>query len=138
VKERLLDILACPHDQHWPLVLFTFEKRELKNSKVPKKNEKTGVVCSFYCARKKTMLGEEKSSQAGEEQPNYEIDCQECFSEEITAGILKCPKCEQYYPIISEIAVMVAPELRKAEVEKEFTEKWAEKIKKALEAQKDG
>jgi len=139
VKQRLLDILACPKDNAWPLKLFIFETHKLENKNIPKADEKTGVVCSFYCCRKGVLLVEEKGGDRiplkEKNGPLYEQDCQECFAEEISAGVIKCPECGQMYPIIDEIPIMLDPELRKEELEREFTEKWAEKIKEVFEGQ---
>jgi len=138
LKQRLLDILVCPYDKNWPLMLHTFEERDIENAKLPSKDENTNVVCRFYCAKKKIKLVEEKPDGnqvllGNIKQINYEKDCRECLSHEVTAGVIECLKCKNYYPIIDEIPMMLKTELRNEDIERDFTEKWAEKIKEMLQ-----
>jgi len=48
--------------------------------------------------------------------------------EEIVEGLLVCPKCNRYYPIIDEIPHMLPDELREKEEDLGFLEKWKDKI----------
>jgi len=48
--------------------------------------------------------------------------------EEITSGVITCPKCQRFYPIIDEIPHMLPDELREREEDIQFLEKWKEKI----------
>ncbi|MHA1126601.1 MAG: Trm112 family protein [Candidatus Heimdallarchaeota archaeon] len=137
MKLRLLDLLACPIDKHWPLELYIFEERKNEKIELPEKDEISKLVCSFYCAKHKVKLVKEvpgKKSTITKEAKNidYETECHECLKIEVVAGMIKCPKCNSYYPIIDEIAMMLKEELRNQDIEREFTEKWSEKIKALL------
>ncbi len=138
MKQRLLDILVCPYDKKWPVKLHIFEEREIENTKLPSKDENTNVICRFYCAKKKIKLVEERPDgnhiiTENIKQINYENDCRDCLSHEIIAGIIVCPECKNYYPIIDEIPMMLKVELRNEDVERNFTDKWADKIKEMLQ-----
>jgi uncharacterized protein YbaR (Trm112 family) len=44
--------------------------------------------------------------------------------EEINAGIITCPKCNRWYPIIDEIPHMLPDDLREESEDLSFLEKW--------------
>lgn len=132
MKLRLLDILVCPRDKHWPLELYPFQEKDIEEPKVPQRNKDSSLVCRFFCAKNKVKLDEDSEQRKN---ITYEKDCMNCFSKEIAEGMLKCTKCNSMYPIIEEIALMVTEELRNADIEKEFTEKWAEKIKELFSSE---
>ncbi|MDW0155311.1 MAG: Trm112 family protein [Nitrososphaeraceae archaeon] len=46
----------------------------------------------------------------------------------IKEGVLFCPQCSRFYPIIEEIPVMLPDELRDKEKDIQFLQKWHEKI----------
>ena len=75
IKKKLMDILACPIDKHYPLELHVFEE-----------------------------------------------------SEEITEGVIICPKCSRWYPIREEIPEMLPDELREEKDELPFMKKWKQKF----------
>jgi len=134
LKIRLLDILACPEDKTWPLILHEFEYREIEDAKYPQKDEMTDLVCRYYCGKhQKVLLDEKKKIKTKDaEKISYEKDCKECLSKEIIDGIIECTHCHNYYPIIDEIPMMLKAELRNEDIEREFTTKWSEKIKEFL------
>jgi uncharacterized protein YbaR (Trm112 family) len=114
--------------------LFIFEKKTFQEVVLPKASENTKVVCQYYCGEKDLKLIDviEKQSKVitkNIEKISYDSDCLNCFKTEIVAGILECPKCKTIYPINEDIPIMTKPELRNEEIEKQFTEKWSEKIK---------
>jgi uncharacterized protein YbaR (Trm112 family) len=80
MRRKLLDILACPIDKHYPLELIEL-------------NSKDDII----------------------------ID-----------GVLRCSKCNRYYPIIDEIPIMLPDELRKKEEDLSFLEKWKDKLPAAI------
>jgi len=47
---------------------------------------------------------------------------------EINSGIITCPKCGRFYPIIDEIPHMLPDELREHDEDVQFLSKWKEKI----------
>jgi uncharacterized protein YbaR (Trm112 family) len=46
----------------------------------------------------------------------------------ILEGVLICPQCGRYYPVIDEIPVMLPDELRSRKEDLGFLERWASKI----------
>lgn len=46
----------------------------------------------------------------------------------ISEGILFCDKCYRFFPIITEIPVMLPDELRERKTDVEFLQKWRDKI----------
>jgi uncharacterized protein YbaR (Trm112 family) len=131
-----LDILACPIDKAWPLQVHIFDTTTNDKVTMPAAEPTTGVICKYYCARKKVkLIDEEQSSNdkivitKGSESIDYNTDCKLCLEEEITAGMIQCPKCNNFFPIIEDIPMMLKPELRNEDIEREFTNKWADKLK---------
>ncbi|MCW4052882.1 MAG: Trm112 family protein [Candidatus Bathyarchaeota archaeon] len=53
-------------------------------------------------------------------------------NEEISQGIIICPKCLRWYPIRDEIPEMLPDELRKERDELPFLERWRNKIPKEV------
>ena len=48
--------------------------------------------------------------------------------DEIVSGMLICPQCGRFYPIIEEIPHMLPDELRERTEDIEFLKKWREKV----------
>jgi uncharacterized protein YbaR (Trm112 family) len=48
--------------------------------------------------------------------------------DEITSGIITCPKCDRWYPIIDEIPHMLPDDLREQDEDLPFLQKWKDKI----------
>ena len=134
MKLRLLDVLVCPDNKEWPLKVHIFEEREIEEPFLPKEDKNTKVVCTLYCPKKQIKLTKDSDNEEvivtkDASKIKYETDCKECLSSEIVAGLIVCPDCKAVYPIIDEIPMMLKKELRNEDIEKQFTEKWAEKIK---------
>jgi len=137
VKERILDVLVCPYDKTWPLKIHIFEEKKLEGLNFPKPDERSGVICKFYCPKKGIKLVEKNDKDELElleeaKTIDYEKDCKKCLSKEVIAGMIECPECHSFYPIIGEIALMLKSEFRNEDIEKQFTEQWADEIKKIL------
>jgi uncharacterized protein YbaR (Trm112 family) len=49
-------------------------------------------------------------------------------ADEILSGIITCPKCNRWYPIIDEIPHMLPDDLREEKEDTAFLRKWREKI----------
>ena len=79
MKRKLMDILACPIDKHYPLELHVFEEHE-----------------------------------------------------EISEGLIICPKCLRWYPIRDEIPELLPDELRKEKDELPFLKKWKNQVPKEI------
>lgn len=116
MKYRLMDLLACPMCKAFPLRLIVFSrttyKREFRGRK---------PVCELYCSFLDREIG--RLREEGREPP-----CEECFVYEVVDGILICPKCGRWYPIINEIPRMLPDEYRKAREDIEFLKKYREHI----------
>jgi uncharacterized protein YbaR (Trm112 family) len=133
----MMDMLICLEDKKTRLVLHSFQEHIHDEVTLPKAEDSTKVVCLEYCGNKELILTDTSKKEISVINENiskidYESDCHECFKREIVAGILVCPKCNTYYPIIDDILIIKKPELRVEEDEKAFTEKWADNIKEAL------
>ena len=76
MQRKLMDILACPIDKHFPLELL-----ELSVS-----------------------------------------------GDTVVEGVLTCPECGRYYPIIEEIPVMLPDNLRSMKEDQGFLQKWSSKL----------
>ena len=50
----------------------------------------------------------------------------------ISEGILSCPKCNRFYPIIEDIPIMLPDELRDKRQEMDFLTKFKDKIPKEI------
>jgi uncharacterized protein YbaR (Trm112 family) len=48
--------------------------------------------------------------------------------EEIVEGIIVCPKCNRFYPIIDEIPHMLPDNLRSKEEDLKFLKRWIQKV----------
>ena len=46
----------------------------------------------------------------------------------VSEGVLFCPKCSRFYPIIEEIPIMLPDELRDKKLEIEFLKKYKEEL----------
>jgi len=115
MKYRLMDIIACPYDKHFPLKLtiFTINKYEKRDVKLRRK-----PACEIICQYKGKKVDEL------EEIPQ----CEECFKYEIEYGVLYCEKCMRWYPIIDEIPILLPDEYRKKEEDIKFLKRFKDKI----------
>jgi len=117
LKYRLLNFLACPYckDKGFPLKLLVFEEKvyEERRPEVEKK-----PLCDLYCGLKRKFVKEL------EEEP----PCEQCLKIEVVAGILHCPSCGRWYPIIDEIPRMLPDKYRKAREDLDFLERYRDKI----------
>lgn len=105
-----MDILACPMCRSFPLRLTVLEREQ---------RYKVGetIRCELYCSFHEGMVAELPETR-----------CWECYSWEILSGILTCQSCGRWYPIIDEIPIMLPDEFRDRAREKEFLNKWVDKI----------
>ena len=121
MRYALLNLVACPMCKHFPLELYVFETREdVKTYNVSK------PFCDFYCGYLR------KNVRDLEEEP----PCEECLKKEIAAGVLYCPHCGRWYPIINGIPLMYPDDKRKhprvAKREKEFILKYKDMFPEKL------
>ena len=56
-------------------------------------------------------------------------------TDEITEGVIICPKCLRWYPIREEIPEMLTDELREENDELPFLRKWKQKFPKEILSQ---
>lgn len=110
-----MDLLACPYDKHFPLELTVFEVKKYEERSVRFKRK---PACELFCQYKGSWIKELK------EPP----DCEECIKYEVSEGILYCPECGRWYPIIEEIPILLPDELRNKKEDLEFMRKYRDKI----------
>lgn len=111
-----MDILACPMCKHFPLQLFVFDEKNVDRSTDEKK-----PLCELYCAYKNAYIKDIS-----------EPPCDDCYKKEIVEGLLYCPSCKRWYPIMDEIPRMLPDKLRKKEDDIKFLEKYKQKIPKEI------
>jgi uncharacterized protein YbaR (Trm112 family) len=111
LKYRLLDLLACPICKHFPLKHLAFKESLHEAPKEP-----PAKTCQEYCG----WLGRRVEEGRG--------DCRECFAHEVDEGLLTCPNCGRWYPIMEEIPHMLPDELRNREEDLAFLKKWSSKV----------
>ncbi|MCX8202837.1 MAG: Trm112 family protein [Nitrososphaeria archaeon] len=111
MKYRLMDILACPMCKHFPLRLDVFSDEERYSPKEARK-------CELFCGYHGGMV----------EELGREPDCAACWRREVTDGLLTCPKCGRWYPIVDEIPVMLPDALRDRRLEAEFVRRWLKRL----------
>ncbi len=123
MKYRLLDILACPECKGWPLKLLIFETKQYEYKILPEETP----YCRDYCGLHGRMIKEIDAEK---------LDCRSCVKTEIVSGMLICPKCGRWYPIMEEIPIMLPDEYRfrddERERERSFLERWREKVPKEI------
>lgn len=115
MKYRLMDLLACPYDKTFPLELYVlrenkYEERTVKFKKKP--------ACELYCAFKR-MKVEELSDDPG---------CDECIKYEVSEGVLRCPSCGRWFPIMDEIPILLPDEMRDKKEDLDFLQKYKERL----------
>lgn len=111
-----MDLLACPICKAFPLRLIVFSrntyKREFKGRK---------PVCELYCSFLNSNIKDLRDK-------NIEPPCEECFKYEVAEGILICPRCNRWYPIINEIPRMLPDEYRNKKEDLDFLNKYKDQI----------
>lgn len=96
MKYTTLDIIACPTCKYYPLNLKVFRETKVKTSTITRK-----PFCKIFCALHNKYVIE-----------LTHIDCEECLAHDIVWGILCCPKCKEYYPIVLGVPIMYPHYLR--------------------------
>ncbi|ARM75964.1 Trm112 family protein [Acidianus manzaensis] len=112
MKYRLMDLLACPICKHFPLELTVISSKKMERTTDEKK-----PLCELYCAYKQ---GNVKDIQ--------NPPCDECITYEIEEGVLYCPSCGRWYPIIDEIPRMLPDNLRNKDEDINFLKKNKDKL----------
>ena len=98
MRYSLMNLLACPMCRYFPLKLYVFKETiHIKNYAVDK------PFCDLYCARHDTFFDKNKQLKP---------DCDDCVKHDILSGIIICPKCKRWYPIIDGIPLMYPDEKR--------------------------
>lgn len=115
MKYRLLDLLACPICKTFPLPYYVFQENDYPSRKL----SEPIPYCREYCG-----LNVEYVAKL----PKAKLICPECIKKEVAEGLLKCPKCGRWYPIIDEIPHMLPDDLREEKDDSDFLRKWRAKI----------
>jgi uncharacterized protein YbaR (Trm112 family) len=108
VKQRLLDLLACPHCKHFPLTLKIIEQESIEV-----RRQIQEVLCTLYCGRFGGYVKDLTLSPA---------DCHTCMGIDVKVGVLGCGNCGRWFPIIDAIPHMLPDELRNEREDREFLE----------------
>jgi uncharacterized protein YbaR (Trm112 family) len=119
MKYRLMDLLACPYDKAFPLELHVLEVRKYPERTVTYKRK---PACELYCAFRGKRV-EELQGDPG---------CDECIKYEVAEGVLRCPQCGRWYPIMDEIPIMLPDEMRKKEEDLNFLTRYKDKLPKEV------
>ncbi len=112
MKYRLLNILACPICKHFPLELYVIERKRYERDvkvEIP--------ACDLYCGFKGKYVKELK-----------EHECIECLKYEVVTGVLYCPNCGRWYPIIDEIPRMLPDNYRSRSEDLNFLKKYRDEL----------
>lgn len=112
MKYRLMDLLACPICKHFPLQLIVISQKKVERSLNENK-----PLCEIYCAFKQINVKDLQNPP-----------CEECVTFEIENGVLYCPSCGRWYPIIDEIPRMLPDKLRKKEEDLNFLKRNKDKL----------
>ncbi len=115
MKYRLLDLLACPICKTFPLPYYVFQENDYPSRKL----SEPVPYCREYCG-----LNVEYVAKL----PKEKLICPECIKKEVAEGLLRCPKCGRWYPIIDEIPHMLPDDLREEKEDTDFLRKWNAKI----------
>ena len=79
------------------------------------------VKCEVYCSYHDDNVNNLSST-----------NCVDCYTYEITDGLLICNECGRWYPIIDDIPLMLPDSLRDRKRESIFLEKWKDKIPETI------
>lgn len=125
MKYRFMDLAACPMCKHFPLELYVIEEkvypeREPKIRELLQKFKPP--LCELYCYRLQQPVGKKIS------EVNGETPCAECLKVEVVTGVLYCPNCGRWYPIIDEIPRMLPDRLRKKNEDLRFLRRYADRL----------
>jgi uncharacterized protein YbaR (Trm112 family) len=108
-----LDILMCLYCKKFPLELYIIEE-EKQSINV---TDIETPLCKSYCGYLKENIVQGK-----------EYPCYECLRTGIKTAVLYCPDCKHWYPVRDGIIVMLVDSKRKLEKDREFLEKYKDKI----------
>ncbi|MDY6863481.1 MAG: methyltransferase domain-containing protein [Thermodesulfobacteriota bacterium] len=104
MKYSFADYLACYKCQKSFTITVFSENKKSDNPGYPVK------TCRSFCAYKKTAV-----------LPDESYPCEACQKQEIEEGLLECPQCGKWYPIINTIPIILPNAL---DIFPEFLEKY--------------
>jgi len=116
MKNRLMDVLACPICKNYPLELHVFETTPTKG-----KTEEPKSTCELFCSYEKVKPSEIDKRVILEQ-------CRQCSGTIIKSGIIICNRCKRWYPIVEEIPVMLPDDLRDVQDDINFLKMFSNKI----------
>ncbi len=125
MKHRFMDLAACPMCKHFPLELYVIEDKEYpeREEQIKELLEKyKPPLCELYCYYLQKPIGK-PVKEVGSEAP-----CADCLKLEVVVGVMYCPNCGRWYPIIDEIPRMLPDNLRRKEEDLNFLRKYQERL----------
>lgn len=120
-----MDIAACPMCKHFPLELYVIEEKVYpeREQQIRELLEKfKPPLCEIYCYMLQLPIGK-RVTEAGSSTP-----CLDCLKTEVVTGVLYCPNCGRWYPIIDEIPRMLPDNLRRKDEDLKFLQKYADRL----------
>ncbi|MET1101803.1 MAG: Trm112 family protein [Pyrodictiaceae archaeon] len=125
MKYRFMDIAACPMCKHFPLELYVIEEKVYpeREERIRELLEKfKPPLCELYCYRLQQPIGK-SIKEIGDKAP-----CAECLKVEVVTGVIYCPNCGRWYPIIDEIPRMLPDNLRKRSEDLKFLRMYSDRL----------
>jgi uncharacterized protein YbaR (Trm112 family) len=104
------------------LKLVVFEKKIYEKRSIPQ--QLTKPLCDLYCGYREAKINELS-----------EYPCEECIKYEVKEGILYCPSCLRWYPIIDEIPRILPDNYRKQEEDLKFISLYKDKVPEVIRKQ---
>ncbi len=117
MKYRLLNFIACPYckDKGFPFKLIVIETKRYENRVLP--SDLPRPLCDLYCGYRNERV------EKGREYP-----CDECIKIEVVTGVLLCPSCNRWFPIIDEIPRILPDDYRDKEEDVAFLRRYEDKL----------
>ncbi len=125
MRYRLIDLLACPHDKHWPLKLVVVEKETQEDMPIPKFIKENELACEEFCGREELFLNDATTKKLLSSAVH---PCISCYKDEIITGILICDECNRWFPIRETIPELLPDELRDKKQEEKFIDEISPKL----------
>ncbi|MEM1683856.1 MAG: Trm112 family protein [Ignisphaera sp.] len=94
MRYATIDIIICPNCRFYPLEVISFETQTINKKAI----EISIPFCRTYCGLNKVFLTDVESKTI--------VDCKLCLTIDIIWGLILCPHCCKWYPIISGLPLL--------------------------------